>query len=78
MTCKAEPKDWHQADVIAAVRKRGTTLAKVATAAGYKNPRTIYRVFDMRYPKAARLIADFLDTTPDQIWPSRYQPGEFD
>ncbi|WP_141557372.1 helix-turn-helix domain-containing protein, partial [Xenorhabdus cabanillasii] len=27
-------KDWHQADIIAALRKRGTTLAAVSREAG--------------------------------------------
>lgn len=34
MKTKSLRTDWHQADIIASLRKRGTTLAAVSRAAG--------------------------------------------
>ncbi|MBI6262380.1 helix-turn-helix domain-containing protein, partial [Proteus mirabilis] len=49
--------DWHPADIIAALRKRGTTLANALSRP---------------WPKGEKIIADFLGVAPSEIWPSRY------
>ncbi|WP_028294259.1 helix-turn-helix domain-containing protein [Oceanobacter kriegii] len=66
------PADWHKEDIKAAIRKRSVTMADLARANGY-NPRTFSNVFNLKYPKVESIIAEFLGTTPDVIWPSRYQ-----
>lgn len=64
-------KDWHRADIIAAVRKKDTTLYGLSRTLGYKRT-TLSNALYTPAPKYERLIAEFLDTTPQKIWPSRY------
>ncbi|EAU0182158.1 TPA: transcriptional regulator [Salmonella enterica] len=63
--------DWHPADIIAGLRKRGTSLAAVSRNAGLANALTRH------WPKGERLIAEALDVAPEDIWPSRYRKSEY-
>jgi len=63
--------DWHQADIIAALRKNGTTLAAVSRNAGLSSP-TLANVLSRPWPKGEWLVADALGIDPSVIWPSRY------
>ncbi|WP_192459126.1 helix-turn-helix domain-containing protein [Musicola keenii] len=65
-------KDWHPADIIAGLRKRGTTLAAVSRASGLASS-TLANALIRHWPKGERLIADALGKQPEDIWPSRYQ-----
>lgn len=65
------PQDWHKEDIKAAIRKKGVSMADLARANSY-SPRTFSNVFHLKYPKVEAIIAEFLNTTPDIIWPSRY------
>jgi len=66
-------RDWHREDVKAAIRKKeGLSMAAFAKLNGYENPSTFYNVFKMPYPKIERIIADYLDVSPSDIWPTRY------
>ena len=67
------PGDWHRADIVAAVWKRGSSLQKIARHHGYY-PTSLHLPLRRPWPKGERLIAEFLGTTPQQIWPSRYHP----
>ncbi|HFS8942385.1 TPA: transcriptional regulator [Enterobacter roggenkampii] len=69
-TC-LDGSDWHRADVIAALKKKGTSLAQVSREAGLGS-RTLSNTFARRWPRGEQLIAAALDTTPQMIWPSRY------
>lgn len=60
----------HPADVIAALRKRGTSLRKIAQQNGYSH---IQRVLTSPWLAAEQLVAKALDTSPQTLWPSRYQ-----
>lgn len=64
--------DWHSADIIAALKKRGTTLTAVSRKAGLAST-TLTNALVRHWPKGERLIAEALDVTPEQIWPSRYR-----
>ncbi|TCL06390.1 Nlp family transcriptional regulator [Sodalis ligni] len=64
-------EDWHPADIIAALRKRGTTLAAVSRAAGLSSS-TLANALTRPWPKGEWLIADRLEIHPAKIWPSRY------
>ncbi|WP_199637028.1 helix-turn-helix transcriptional regulator [Serratia sp. PAMC26656] len=66
-----ETNDWHPADIIASLRKKGTTLAAVSREAGLASS-TLANTLVRRWPKGERLIAAALDKRPDEIWPSRY------
>lgn len=63
--------DWHQADIIAALRKRGTTLAAVSRSAGLSSS-TLSNALSRPWPKGEKVIAQALEVHPSVIWPSRY------
>ncbi|PWC15500.1 DNA-binding protein [Brenneria roseae subsp. roseae] len=67
--------DWHPADIIAALRKKGTTLAAVSRAAGLSSS-TLANALSRPWPKGEWLIADALGIHPSEIWPSRYYDPE--
>ncbi|HGF3397309.1 TPA: helix-turn-helix domain-containing protein [Salmonella enterica subsp. enterica serovar Altona] len=68
--------DWHPADIIAGLRKKGTTLAAVSRKAGLSSS-TLANALTRRWPKGERLIAEALGVAPEQIWPSRYRKAEY-
>ncbi|ECD4882577.1 helix-turn-helix domain-containing protein [Salmonella enterica] len=67
--------DWHPADIIAGLRKRGTLLAALSRQAGLASS-TLANALNRRWPKDERLIAEALGIAPEQIWPSRYHKPE--
>lgn len=67
-----EPADWHPADVVAALRKRGTSLRQVAIAHGYTQ---IQNVLVRPWWAVEQLVGQALGIPPEQIWPSRYATG---
>ncbi|HAF00428.1 MAG TPA: transcriptional regulator [Methylophilaceae bacterium] len=68
---KTAPQDWHRADIVAAFRKRNTTLAHYSRNQGYTST-WLAQATGRPYPRAERVIAEFLGVTPQTIWPSRY------
>ncbi|MEC5318278.1 helix-turn-helix transcriptional regulator [Brenneria populi subsp. brevivirga] len=64
-------QDWHPADIIAALKKRGTSMAAVSRNAGLASS-TLANALTKHWPKGERLIAEALGVAPEQIWPSRY------
>lgn len=64
-------RDWHQADIIAALRKRGTTLAAVSRQSGLSSS-TLANALVRPWPKGEWIIANELELHPSEIWPSRY------
>ncbi|EKK5221828.1 helix-turn-helix domain-containing protein [Cronobacter sakazakii] len=64
-------KDWHPADIIAAVHKRGTSLAKLSREAGLASS-TLANALTRPWPKGEWLIATALGVHPSEIWPGRY------
>lgn len=68
--------DWHPADIIAALRKRGTNLSALSRLSGLAST-TLANALQRRWPKGEEIIAAALDCHPRDIWPSRYPaPGE--
>ena len=65
------PHNWHRADIVAALRKKGTSLAQLGRDNGLSDM-TLKNALDKRYPKAEMIIAKALGISPDQIWPERY------
>ncbi|TDB55773.1 helix-turn-helix domain-containing protein [Photorhabdus luminescens] len=63
--------DWHPADIIAGLKKRGTSLAAVSREAGLASS-TLSNALHRPWPKGEKLIAIALDCEPFEIWPSRY------
>lgn len=66
-------QDWHPADIRAAIAKKGTTMAELARHHGYTSATSFYNAMKISYPKIERIIADFLEERPEDIWPSRYE-----
>lgn len=67
----SKAQDWHPADIIAAIKKRGTSLSALSRNAGLR-PSTLNNALAPRWPKGEKIIADFLNVSPAEIWPSRY------
>lgn len=68
-------QDWHQADIIAALRKKGTSLAAVSREAGLCS-NTLANALSRPWPKGEWLIAEAIGVAPDEIWPSRYYSSQ--
>ncbi|SMG61984.1 helix-turn-helix domain-containing protein [Cedecea sp. NFIX57] len=64
-------QDWHPADIIAALHKRGTSVAAVSRRAGLASA-TLGNTLKRPWPKGEWLIAHALGLHPARIWPSRY------
>lgn len=67
----SKAQDWHPADIIAAIKKRGTSLSALSRNAGLR-PSTLNNALARRWPKGEKIIADFLNVSPAEISPSRY------
>jgi Ner family transcriptional regulator len=65
---------WHQQDILAAIRKKGETVASLNRALGYR-PGVLRTVFYKRWPRGQRVIADFLNVPLEELWPHWYGPG---
>lgn len=71
-----DQQDWHSADIIAGLKKKGTSLAALSRASGLASS-TLANALTRHWPKGERLIAEALNTQPEVIWPSRYQERKF-
>ncbi len=70
---KKQPEDWHQADIVAAVKKTGTSVNALSLAKGFARGtlRNCFKRTDC--PQYERIIAERIGVSPAEIWPSRYQ-----
>lgn len=66
--------DWHPADVIAALRKRGHSLKALAIENGY-HPTAACKALKRPWPAMQHIIAEAIGVAPETIWPSRYIGG---
>lgn len=64
-------QDWHAADIIAALKKRGTSLAELSRQSGLSSS-TLSNALVRPWTKGERIIATALELEPETIWPSRY------
>jgi Ner family transcriptional regulator len=63
--------DWHTADIIAGLHKKGTSLAAESRKNGLSSS-TLANALSRSWPKGELIIARALETEPWVIWPSRY------
>ncbi len=70
---KASLLDWHPADVVAALHKRGLTLRKLAEQHSVSAPAVIKALRERNLPSERR-IAEAIGIPANKIWPSRYNP----
>lgn len=68
---KIKKEDMHRADIVALVRKSGTSISALSVKAGLR-PTTLNNALERRYPKGEKIIADAVGLPPEDIWPSRY------
>ncbi|HAV1239957.1 TPA: transcriptional regulator [Salmonella enterica] len=68
---KPRKKDWHPADIIAALRKKNTSLAAQSRQAGLSSS-TLANALTRSWPRGEKIIAAALGIAPEKIWPSRY------
>ena len=76
LTPQKNTHDWHRADVVAALHKRGWSVASLAKAHGL-SPSTLRSALEKSYPKSERIIADALEMKPEEIWAERYAKRNF-
>ena len=62
---------WHKQDIIAAVRKKGTTLRRLSLANGFSED-TLIKSLTRRWPNAHALIAAHLNVSKHDLWPQWY------
>ncbi|MCP1659298.1 helix-turn-helix domain-containing protein [Neisseria perflava] len=67
--------DWHRADVVAALKKRGWSVRALSIASGLA-PNTLGTALQCPYLKGEKIIADAIGISPNEIWPSRYKARE--
>jgi Ner family transcriptional regulator len=63
--------DWHPADVLAALKKRGKSLAGLSIAHGY-HATAAGKALRRSWPALEAVIAEAIGVRPEKIWPSRY------
>lgn len=63
--------DWHSADIIAALKKRGLTLSGLSRESGLSSS-TLSNALVRPWTKGEQIIATALGLSPKEIWPSRY------
>ena len=71
-TKKKRRKDWHPADIKAALEKKGWTLLALAEHHGIKGSSSLSHTFVRSFPLNEKRIADAIGVKPQDIWPSRY------
>lgn len=69
---KANQEDWHPADIIAALRKKGWTLRALALHHGLKDSSSMSAALVRSLPANEKRIADAIGVHPKAIWPTRY------
>ncbi|WP_157669915.1 helix-turn-helix transcriptional regulator [Chitinibacter sp. GC72] len=68
--------DWHRADILAALHKKGWSMRALSREAGLSET-TLKTALDRPYPKAERIIAAAIGLAPEAIWPQRYYKRNF-
>lgn len=63
--------DWHRAEIICALRVKGTTLQRLSRQNNY-HTNSLNMTLGRPWPKGERIIADAIGIDATQIWPSRY------
>lgn len=69
-------KDWHCADVVAALKRVGWTVRSLSRA-NKLSEYTLYTALDRSYPKGEKIIAAALGLESKDIWPEREAKRNF-
>lgn len=68
---KIAQTDWHRADIIAALWKKGWSLRRLSLANNF-SPSAAKEALRKPWPKMEGIIANAINLPPWEIWPSRY------
>lgn len=68
--------DWHRADIVAELKKRGWSLAALSRQAGL-SPNTLKTALATPYLKGEKIIAVAIGIPAERIWPSTYAKRNF-
>ena len=66
-----ERTDLHRADIIAALKKKGTSMSALSRENGLAST-TLANALERPWPRGERIIANAIGLTPAEVWPSRY------
>jgi Ner family transcriptional regulator len=72
----ASATDWHRADIVAALHKKGWTLRELSRQNGL-SACTLNQALERPYKKAEGIIATAIGIDPRAIWPTRYAKRDF-
>lgn len=65
---RRKPEPWHNADIVAAVRKAGTNLRQLSLQSGFAAS-TFRAALHKPHPRANRIIARVIGREVHEIWP---------
>ncbi|PIT10245.1 MULTISPECIES: helix-turn-helix domain-containing protein [Snodgrassella] len=68
--------DWHRADIVAALKKQGWSIAALSREAGLSS-NTLKTALAAPYLKGERIIAAAIGVAAEEIWPTRYARRNF-
>lgn len=71
---KASREDWHPADIVAALHKRGITLRALAKQCGLTSPTTLSKAMTQSYPASEKRLADAVGIPVQEMFAARYHP----
>lgn len=71
---KTSQTDWHPADIVAVLHKRGYTLRDIARQHGLSDASTLSKAMYASYPAAERRLADAAGVPVQKMFPTRYYP----
>ena len=69
---KTSREDWHPADIVAALHKRGYTLRDIARAEGLTDSSTLSKAMVTSYPAGERRLAKYAGVSVQEMFPTRY------
>ena len=64
----------HPEQIKAAIRMKGSSMSELARQWGVHETAVRHTVRNMPYPHIEGLIAEYLGTTPQKLWPQRFGP----
>jgi len=74
LSSSATNPGWHRADIIAAVRRKGSNLSRLGEEIGLSR-KSMSWALGKRHPRANLAIAAFIGVPPHEIWPLFYLPA---
>lgn len=69
---KKTAEDWHRADIIAALHKKGWSLRQLSLQHGYSQSSTLKNALDRPWLKGERIIAEAIGLPAEEIWAGRF------